>query len=251
MWLLFAFVSLLVVLAHGVYFSRRLTRAIADVAPVPAAALRWVRIGLVIITASLPVTVLLYLLYLVIAQPEGNARPGGLYDYLVTYPFWFLAIWSFQCTLLVVPVDVLHRLVRACGAARGATWQRRKNYLVTAIYAVCLVAVSIGFARGSSDLQVRRFAYASPEVPPDLDGYRIALIADMQADQFTDDARLDQLVDAVNALEPDLVVIAGDMVTRGPDFVDAVAAHAGRLRARDGAERRSARREERPPRGAG
>jgi hypothetical protein len=93
------------------------------------------------------------------------------------------------------------------------------------------VYVPARMAVDATGLEVRVHDYSSATLPAALDGLEIALIADMQADQYTGPERLSQLVDAANREQPDLVLIAGDMITRAPRYIEVAAEETARLRA--------------------
>ncbi len=80
----------------------------------------------------------------------------------------------------------------------------------------------------------RRLEVAVPKLPTALDGYRIVHLSDLHIGSI--DSRGDALewVRAANLLEPDLVVITGDMLTTGTAYHDDVVAVLSELRARDG-----------------
>ena len=56
----------------------------------------------------------------------------------------------------------------------------------------------------------------------------------MQADQFTTGARLQSYIDKVNAADPDIVLIAGDIVTNSADYIDISARYLGKIKSRYG-----------------
>lgn len=235
MWLLVVALGLAVIVAHGVYFSGRLSRAVAAVTAVSPRALRRARIGYLLVASSLPAAIVCYAVYALIARPGAGRLPSSaVLDYLVVFPFWITTIWSAQATLLTAPIDLVHLALRAAGRATDARWHRRRHAAALAIAGVLAIYVPVALALAAARLDVRHHRYAAPDVPAELDGYRIVLVADLQADRYTDRARLDELVDAVNRQDPDLVLIAGDMITRGPDHIEAAAEAAGRMRARDG-----------------
>ncbi len=232
MWIAILFGGLVFFVAHAVYFGARVTRALGVVVPRSRPLLRPVRVAYLVVACSLPVLMLGYVVYALIAQPETIGPPDSrIYDYLVEVPFWLVTIYSLQCSLLIVPLDLLHTLLARLGVAAGQHWRWRRNALVLLICAGFLVYVPGRIAIDSSSLEVRVHDYTSADLRADLDGFEIALIADMQADQYTGVERLAQLVDAANRAQPDLVLIAGDMITRAPRFIEVAAAQAARLTA--------------------
>ena len=70
---------------------------------------------------------------------------------------------------------------------------------------------------------------------PIFDGYRVAVIADLHLGQWLTPARLAGVVGMVNALEPDLIAIPGDLVSYDLDrFARPLAANLKALKAKDG-----------------
>lgn len=236
MWIAILVVGVCVAIGHAIYFGRRITRALAVVLPGTQRWHRAARRAHLVLACSVPVLLVGFILYALVARPDRIAPPDGwAYSYLVELPFWMVTIWSLQVTLLVLPIDLLHGALARFGVAAGQRWVWRRSALVLAIAGGFALYVPVrALAVDGRGLDVRTHEVAVRDLPPALDGLRIALVADMQADQYTGEERLAQLVDAVNREAPDLVVIAGDMITRAPSYADMAARAAGRMRARLG-----------------
>lgn len=232
MWLVILFAGLVLFAAHAIYFAARVRRAVARVAP---GARRWlgpIHAAYLVVALSLPVLMLGYALYALVARPETIGPPDSrIYDVLVELPFWLVTITSLQCSLLVIPIDLVHLGLTRLGIATGERWARRRAIAVLVVVGACAVLVPVRMALDARSLEVRVHELAAPDLPADLDGFTIALVADMQADQYTGPERLAQLVDAANRARPDLVLIAGDMITRAPRHIEIAAREAARLRA--------------------
>ncbi len=82
--------------------------------------------------------------------------------------------------------------------------------------------------------RVRRLDVTIPDLPPELDGYVVAQLSDLHVGSFDPPSRAARWVEQVNALQPDLTVVTGDLVTSGVEFYDDTAELLGRLGARDG-----------------
>ena len=83
-------------------------------------------------------------------------------------------------------------------------------------------------------MSVRTVNYEKKNLPDDLNNFKIAFIADLQADHYTDEGRLGDYIETVNSLEPDLVLIAGDFITTGPKYINISANLVGKLNAKQG-----------------
>ena len=73
-----------------------------------------------------------------------------------------------------------------------------------------------------------------PGLPPRLDGLRVAHLTDVHASHVVPLEWIRSVVDQVNAQQPDLVVITGDLVTEDTSWITGVARELGRLQARLG-----------------
>ena len=232
MWLVIMLTGLVLAVANSVYFITHLNRAAAELIPgLPRAVRRGVSIAYLIVVGTLPALSLLFALYVLVFRPDPiPPRPGGpLFDILVTYPFWIAVVFSFQCTLYFVIFDLVTPLLRRWRG--GNHWLRRKRVAVAAVTVGFALYFPFAIVADTTSLEVRSHELARADLPAELDGLEIALISDPQADQWTGPARLDQLVDAVRASKPDLVLIAGDLISRGPDYIELAAEHIGRLEA--------------------
>src|SRR5947208_15635385 len=54
-------------------------------------------------------------------------------------------------------------------------------------------------------------------LPPRLDGLRIVHLSDLHMGDFMPRAALRRAVDMINAVQPDLAVLTGDLITSAPD----------------------------------
>lgn len=72
---------------------------------------------------------------------------------------------------------------------------------------------AVGEDEASRGPKVVRVSVELPHLPPGLDGFRIVQISDLHLEPYTRPKHLLKMVDACNALEPDLVAMTGDFVT--------------------------------------
>ncbi len=67
--------------------------------------------------------------------------------------------------------------------------------------------------------------------PAAFDGLRVAFLADMHASPQTPCAFLERVVDETNRLQPDLILLGGDYVTKGTKYIKPMAQVLGKLKA--------------------
>jgi len=92
-----------------------------------------------------------------------------------------------------------------------------------------------GFTVGQRRVDHSHVRIPLADLAPGLRGLRIVQISDLHIGNAMDGARLDRLVDRVNALEPDLLAVTGDIFDFDPQHVEDGARRLGGLRARLGA----------------
>ena len=117
-------------------------------------------------------------------------------------------------------------------ASGGETtgWTRR-NLLAAAVVAGPPLLTGITVGASLEQLQrfrVRRIRVALPMLPRELEGVRIASVADLHVGTFTAPGMLRRIVEAASGLDADLVVMPGDLINnRLADLSDALDAVAG------------------------
>ena len=94
----------------------------------------------------------------------------------------------------------------------GRAGRRRLNRVASPLVAALAVGVTAYGAVEAAHPSVTRFEVASPQLPQQFDGLRIALVTDLHAGAVRSASFTRQVVDLVNAEHPDVVVIAGDLV---------------------------------------
>jgi predicted MPP superfamily phosphohydrolase len=82
-----------------------------------------------------------------------------------------------------------------------------------------IVGSLVGFYDALVPLRVECVSVAIDNLPASLEGTRIALLGDLHVGLFTRPSRLDEIFATTNALKPDVVLIAGDLVDDDPYFV--------------------------------
>ena len=158
--------------------------------------------------------------FLVSMRSTFRGQTGLLHVYLGLWPFFLW--WTVALLFLVLSPLVLAAL------ASGVI---PTNTVLGAGVALAVVATlpSIVHRVRLRELRIPVANLAAP-----LHAFRIAQISDLHCGPFAGPARVAEWVDRVNRLEPDLIAVTGDLITHGPDYVRAVAAELGRLRARHG-----------------
>ena len=143
-------------------------------------------------------------------------------EILIPANWAWLVIFFFTPLLLVF--STLLGLLRWCIPAlwhmERTRWRRIGNILRTGLLMTVAALVSVGMYNSLQLPAVEEVTIELPSLPADAAPLRLALLADLHADDIADAAFMQGVVDITNAQQPDAIAIAGD-------FVDGPVGHFG------------------------
>jgi hypothetical protein len=227
-WLIYVVVGFALLIAGGLYVRRRLAGALEQV----GVSRRWVRVvrwALPWLLYAYPVLVMGAIFLARAIGAETIPRFDGVAAaVLLGVPFVLAALIVVQALPWLLAIDVAHLVVRRRRGAPAAARLRAIAVLVVVAAFAIYTPVRILIERG--DVRFRTHAVGAGTGAP----LRIAFVADVQQDAFTDGDDARALYRRVDAARPDLVLSGGDWINTGPDHIAAAAEAAGTLRARLG-----------------
>ncbi len=151
------------------------------------------------------------LIVVLVCLPKRN----GSDDSLVTIMWILFAYFS-----IYVPkyIYLIFRLIGSIPLIwHGDRW-RWTSVLGIVVAAVSFITMWWGALVNRLNVDVRKVEVQIPNLPADFDGFTIAQISDLHVGTFGDDTTfVSQLIDSINALNPDLIVFTGDIVNRRSD----------------------------------
>ncbi len=159
--------------------------------------------------------------------------------------------WKGVLARVYIQVGIATLLAGMALAAAGITWLpvRLVSALVgagpgpaavffeivsTLLVGTVVVAVAWGFTIGQAVVDRTHLRVEIPGLHDDLAGLRIVQISDLHIGNGLEEARLDRMVERTNALDPDVLVLTGDLFDFDPSHVEDGARRLSRLRARYG-----------------
>ncbi|MBN2559000.1 MAG: metallophosphoesterase [Clostridia bacterium] len=83
-------------------------------------------------------------------------------------------------------------------------------------------------------LKTTEYTIYDEKIPAEFDGYEIVFVSDIHHGPFVSYERVEELKERINSMEPDLVLLGGDYVHRGPAYVAPVFRALTGLQAADG-----------------
>ena len=133
---------------------------------------------------------------------------------------------------LILMLNVLYSWAVGIAALSCVWWFRGSRVVVVPILA--FLCAAFGSWNGLRPPKVRELVLPCPNLPRELEGYRIAQVSDLHASAAMRKWRTESVVDAVNALHADLICITGDLVDGEPDVAAEFLEPIRRFKARDG-----------------
>ena len=181
-----------------------------------------------------PLILIFIFTYFAITGSYLTAPESKIIDYLLIYPFWIFFVLMIQCCLLFIPLDLIKILSHLFIKKTRAHLLKIRSTLLFLIIGFFIIYIPIRVIYDYNAVSVRIVEYKKENLPPQLQNFKIVFISDIQADHFTDEGRLSKYLNKVNSLNPDLVLIAGDLITTGPDYIELSAREVGKLKAKYG-----------------
>ena len=133
---------------------------------------------------------------------------------LLAAAWLFSVLFLFFFLLLAADViRLLYLLVLFC--LRKKKTERFRiigNRVNLALLAFAAVLATVGMAGGTGVPRVKEVTISVNHLPDGADGLTVAVLADLHVDGITRADRIRKIVERTNALNPDIVIIAGDFV---------------------------------------
>ncbi len=152
--------------------------------------------------------------------------------WLVASFFGFLAIESVGA--IEWTTNAAARLLHHSGAVAGGFSSSRRTFFQ---YAAALagglpfLAATYGFAAGRLRYTIERVDVPIANLPPELEGLRIAQLSDIHIGDYMPPLEIARAVAMANSLQPDISFVTGDFVSGEGDPLDTCISELSRLRA--------------------
>lgn len=171
-----------------------------------------------------------------------------LLNYLLIYPFF---IYMLLCLILFVVFGInsmviagktlwcrVWPVIRLTNGLNTKTIPEQRRTFLKILTSAVLFPVGgctvYGCYVGRTICSINEQCLAFAQFPEHLNGLRIIQISDIHAGVFMEGWELQPYLNTVNALQPDIIVITGDMITWGSNYTETVVAELSRLQARYG-----------------
>lgn len=176
-----------------------------------------------------------YMIYYAATGDRPSFPPENfLFDVLIQFPFWIFVLWTIQSVIFFLPIDILRILFFPLYKPNREKVKRVVLKVQLVIVFFFLIYVPARSLYDYLTVSIRVVEFTKHGLPKALDGLKITLIADIQADRYTNNFRLERFINKVNETRPDLVLIAGDVITSTPEYIDDAATFLSKIKSKHG-----------------
>ncbi|MBD5309639.1 MAG: metallophosphoesterase [Bacteroides sp.] len=146
--------------------------------------------------------------------------------------------WLFWLTLCVVFTILIFCIFSFIGKGIGLFWSSGSTILniIGLFFALIWLGISLyGILFGWKRVTVEEVSITSQKIPEAFKGYRIVQLSDFHIGTYADSPHtVNEIVDKVNSLHPDLIVFTGDLVNSSSEELNQFKNLLSRLNAKDG-----------------
>src|SRR5690606_38540173 len=174
-------------------------------------------------------------LYYIISGASRPRTPENIFfEIFILFPFWIAALTMIQSMIYFLVTDITKLLILPIYRKYKENLLRVEAKILLVIIVFFIFYTPVRIAYDYFAVAVRPVEFVKRNLPPGLNNFRIVFISDIQADRYTNRNRLEKYISKVNETNPDLVLIAGDIVTGTPDYINLAAAYIGKIQSKYG-----------------
>ena len=217
------------------YFKKKVSKAIKNLFPEFPGKKRKILLTIFLVWINLyPLFLIFDWSYAAISKTYVWVPQNFFFDYFLIYPFWAGLFIVVQSDLFFLIIDIFRILL-------FPLWKRYKqkilSYETKAILFITvffLLYVPLRIIHDEYTVSIRIVEYKKKDLPEALNNFKLTFISDVQADRYTDKARLTNYINKVNSTHPDLVLVGGDVITSTPDYINEAAEYIGKIKSKYG-----------------
>jgi len=182
-----------------------------------------------------PLSGVIYLIFYSGPQPaQIFPFENNFYRVFILFPFWVSIVYMVQVIILFIVIDIVRLITFPIYRKNKLKARNIISYLQIGIAFIFIFYVPIRVYYDYLIVTTSKIEFQKEKLPNGLDNFKIALIADLQMDVNTNEMRLTNFIEHLNSEEPDLVLIAGDIITSTPRFIKKSAKYISKIKSKHG-----------------
>lgn len=144
-------------------------------------------------------------------------------DYVFRIPSWMAILIIVQVVLLFAPIDFIIFALKKIQIKipTKVNFYLSKYLILLTIFFAAYIPLRAYYEY--KNVEIKKRVYQLNSLNESLNNFRIAFISDIQADRFTNPARVNNYISKLNELNPDLVIAGGDFITGDSNYIPIIA----------------------------
>ncbi|MGE5680078.1 MAG: metallophosphoesterase [Bacillota bacterium] len=198
---------------------------------------RKTKIGITIFLIIFNVYFILFILFwLRVTFSAGNypMQNSLTFNFLVVYPTFMIFLITLQIGLFLFLFDLIKLILLPLYLSKKEVWKSIEAKAVLVLVVFFIIYVPVRIIYDYNIFPVQKVEYKKQNLPNEMNEFKILFISDIHADVVTNGSRLGRFIEKVNQIHADLVLIGGDMISRGPDYIKFAANELGQIKAKYG-----------------
>jgi predicted MPP superfamily phosphohydrolase len=141
----------------------------------------------------------------------------NLFDYLVLFPYWLGLILAIELFPYYLLFDITLLIIRKKSIPK---LKSGLHIIKIALFVIFLLYIGFETYMDTYHIQNTTYHIKFKNLPEELADLTIILLGDVQVDRYTRETKTDRMKRKIKALNADLILFSGDLVTRGEYFID-------------------------------
>jgi predicted MPP superfamily phosphohydrolase len=198
---------------------------------------RKTKIGITVFLIIFNVYFILFILFWIRITFSASSYPlqdSFTFNFLVVYPTFMIFLITLQIGLFLLLFDIIKLVFLPLYLSKKEIWKSLEAKAILVLVVFFVIYVPVRIIVDYNVFPVKNVDYKKQSLPQEMNDFKILFISDIHADQFTNENRLGRFIDKVNMNKPDLVLIAGDLITKGNSYINMSAEFLGKIKSNYG-----------------
>jgi len=200
------------------YIGFRLVKSFNIVQPKHAKKIHFLILSVFTFLNILPLWILILYFYNKLNHLFLFSNDLHIFDYIFHFPFWIMQITILEIFLYFIVLHIIEFILKK---RRKLTLikQRILSFINIGLFAFFVFYVSVRAYIDTNHVKITSHNVSVNNLPKELEGLTLALVADVQIDRYSQDKKIKRLQKQIKKINPDFLFFAGDIVTRGKYFI--------------------------------
>ena len=203
-----------------IYVGWRLINSTRFLFPAHARLLRIIILVSMVFLNFFPLIILYYYSNGTLSEELVYRTQTNFLDYVFLFPFWIGLILIVEVLPYFLASDIFQIIIKLFFSRFNDVIHKWSAILKIVLILFFALYVTITSLNDTFSISESEFKIKIANLPDELNGLNLALIADLQVDRFTQDYKIDGMKELIRDNKPDLLFFAGDLVTRGTHFIN-------------------------------